>query len=58
MGEQVIAVDVEQCGFDVVVQIFEQEVITALDEAEVEVGRCLDEIASVDGEIADGVLAA
>ena len=33
MGEQVIAVDVEQCGFDVVVQVFEKEVIAALDEA-------------------------
>ena len=32
--QEVVAVGVEQRGFDVVVQIFEQEVITALDEVE------------------------
>jgi len=31
MGEQVVAVGVEQRGFDVVVQVLEQEVIDALD---------------------------
>ena len=34
MCKEVVAVGVEQRGFDVVVQIFEQEVITALDEVE------------------------
>ena len=31
MGEQVVAVRVEQRGFEFVVQVFEQEVIAALD---------------------------
>ena len=56
MGEQVIAVDVQQCGFDVVVQVLEQEVIAALDEAKLEVVGCLDHIAIYNGEVVDGVL--
>ena len=56
MGEQVIAVDVQQCGFDVVVQVFDKEVIAALDEAQVEVVGCLDHIAIRNGEVVDGVL--
>ena len=58
MCQEIVAVGVEQRGFDVVVQIFEQEVITALDDTNVEVCRCLDDIAIVDGEITNGVLAA
>ena len=56
MGEQVVAVGVEQRGFDVVVQVFEQEVIAALDESKVEVAGCLDDIAVCNGEVVDGVL--
>ena len=56
MCQEVVAVGVEQRGFDVVVQIFELEVITPLDKAKVEVGGCLDDIAIGDREIADGVL--
>ena len=56
MGEQVVAVGVEQRGFDVVVQVLEQEVIDALDEAKVEVVGCLDHIAICNGEVVDGVL--
>ena len=44
-GDEVVAIDVEECGFDFVVQVFEQEVIAALDEAKVEVVGCLDHIA-------------
>lgn len=55
MGEQVVAAGVEQRGFDVVVQVFEQEVIAALDEAKFEVVGCLDDIAICNGEVVDGV---
>jgi len=55
-GEQVVAAGVEHCRFDVVVEVFEQEVIAALDEAKVEVVGCLDDIAICNGEAADGVL--
>ena len=55
MCDQVIAVDVQQRGFDVVLQVFEQEVIAALDQAKVEVVGCLDDIAICNGEVVDGV---
>ena len=50
-------VDVEDGGFDVVVVVFEQEMITALDEEKVAVVGCLDDIAISDGEVFDGVFA-
>ena len=57
IGDEIVAIDVEEPGFDVVVLVFEQEVIAALDEAKVAVVGCLDDIAIVDGEVFDGVLA-
>ena len=45
-----------QRGLDVVVQVFQQEVIAALDESKVEVAGCLDDIALCNGEVLDGVL--
>ena len=45
MGEQVVVVGVKQRGFVVVAQVFEQEVIAALDEAKVEVVGCFDDVA-------------
>ena len=57
MCDQLISIDVQQRGFDVVLQVFEQEVIAALDEAKVEVVGCLDDVAIRDGEITDGVVA-
>ena len=58
MGEQLVAVDVEQRGFDVVVQVCEQQVIALLDEGEVVLFGSSDDIAIGDGEITDGVLTA
>lgn len=55
MGEQVVVVGVKQRGFVVVAQVFEQEVIAALDDAKVEVVGCLDDIAICNGEVVDGV---
>ena len=55
MREMVVVVDVEQCGLDVVVWVFEQEVIAALDQAKVEVVGCLDDVAICNGEVVDGV---
>ena len=55
MGEQVVVVGVKQRGFVVVAQVFEQEVIAALDDAKVEVIGCLDDIAICNGEVVDGV---
>lgn len=55
MGEQVAAAGVEQRGFDVAVQVFEQEVIAALDQAKVEVVGCIDHIANCNGPGVDGV---
>ena len=57
IGDEIVAIDVEEPGFDVVVLVFEQEVIAALDEAKVEVVGSFDEIAISDGEITDGVFA-
>ena len=57
MGEQVVVVGVKQRGFVVVAQVFEQEVIAALDDAKVEVVGCLDDIAICNGEVIDGVFA-
>lgn len=55
MGEKVAAAGVEQRGFDVVVQVFEQEVIAALDKAKVEAVGCIDHIANCNGPVVDGV---
>ena len=55
MQKQHVAIDIEQCGLDVVVLVFEEEVITTLDEAKFEVVRYLDDIAISDGESLDGV---
>ncbi len=55
MLKQLVAIDVEQCGLDVVALVFEEEVIATLDEAKFEVVRCLDDIAISDGESFDGV---
>ena len=57
MIDQVIPVDVEQRGFDVVVCVFEQHMIAALDEAKVEVVGSIDDIAICNGEVIDGVFA-
>ena len=54
--EKVVFVDVEQRGLDVVVWVFEQEVIAALDQAKVEVVGSLDDITICNGEVVDGVL--
>ena len=56
MCDQLISIDVQQRGFDVVLQVFEQEVIAALDEAKVEVVGCLDDVAICNREVLDGVL--
>ena len=56
MLEQIVVVGFEQRGLDVVVQVFQQEVIAALDESKVEVAGCLDDIALFKGEVLDGVL--
>ena len=57
IGEEIVAIEVEECCFDVVVQVFEQQVIAALDQAKVEVVGSIDEIAICDREITDGVFA-
>ena len=44
MGEQVVTLDVEQFGFNVVVEIFEQKVISFLKKDEVEGVGCFDDI--------------
>ena len=56
MLEQIVVVGFEQRCLDVVVQVFQQEVIAALDESKVEVAGCLDDIALCNGEVLDGVL--
>ena len=56
MLEQIVVVGFEQRGLDVVVQVFLQELIAALDESKVEVAGCLDDIALCKGEVLDGVL--
>ena len=42
MLKQLVAIDVEQCGLDVVALVFGEEVIATLDEAKFEVVRCLE----------------
>ena len=56
MLEQIVVVGFAQRGLDVVVQVFQQEVIAALDDSKVEVAGCLDDIALCNGEVLDGVL--
>ena len=57
MGEEIVAVDVEDGGFDVVCVVFELEIFSLLDELKVEAVGCLDDIAIVDGEVFDNVFA-
>ena len=56
MGEQVVAVGVEQPSFEFVVQVLEQDVISVLDEAKVDVVGCLDAIAICNRKVVDGAL--
>ena len=56
MLEQVVAVGVEQRGFDVVVQVFEQEVFSDLFDRELD-GVADQQLINIgDGEVFDGVL--
>ena len=57
MLEEVVLVDIEDGGFDVVVVVFEQQVFTLLNKLKVELVGCIDDIAIADGKVFDGVFA-
>ena len=56
MVDELIGGEVEDCGVDVAGIVCEQEMVALLDEGEVVLFWSVDDIAIVDGEIADGVV--
>ena len=54
--DQLIGGDVEDCGVNVAGVVCKQEMVALLDEGEVVLFWSVDDIAIVDGEIADGVV--
>ena len=58
MADELIGGEVEECGVDVEGIVCEQEMVALLDEGEVVSFGSVDDIAIVDGEVADGVVTA
>ena len=58
MADELIGGEVEDCGVDVAGVVCEQEMVALLDKGEVVPFGSVDDIAIVDGEIADGVVTA
>ena len=58
MADELIGGEVEDCGVDVAGVVCEQEMVALLDKGEVVLFWSVDDIAIVDGEIADGVVTA
>ena len=56
MADELIGGEVEECGVDVAGVVCKQEMVALLDEGEVVSFGSVDDIAIVDGEIADGVV--
>ena len=56
MADELIGGEVEECGVDVAGVVCEQEMVALLDQGEVVSFGRVDDIAIVDGEIADGVV--
>ena len=58
MADELIGGKVEDCRVDVAGIVCEQEMVAFLDEGEVVLLGSVDDIAIVDGEVADGVVTA